>query len=80
MPDELKEKSKEDLPPPKPGGATRKVILSPATRGSLMFLAGLGLTIREALLSGPERPSLYILYAGMMGFPLVQNAFGKGGE
>lgn len=36
-----------------------------------MFLAGLGLTIREALLRGPERPSLYVLFAGMMGLPIV---------
>lgn len=49
----------------------RQLALSPTTRGSLMFLAGLGLTIREALNRGPERPSLYVLYAGMMGFPLV---------
>ena len=36
-----------------------------------MFLSGLVLTIREALLSGPERPSLYVLFAGMMGLPIV---------
>lgn len=36
-----------------------------------MFLTGLGLTVREALVSGPERPSLYVLYAGMMGLPFV---------
>ena len=36
-----------------------------------MFLSGLGLTIREALLRGPERPSLYVLFAGMMGLPII---------
>ena len=40
-----------------------------------MFFTGLGLTIREALTKGPERPSLYVLYAGMMGLPFV---WGKG--
>ncbi len=60
----------------KPSKAAR-FVLSPATRGTLMFLAGLGLTIREALVSGPERPSLYILYMGMMGFPLVQQPFAR---
>lgn len=49
----------------------RSAFLSPAARGSLMFLSGLGLTIREALAHGPERPSLYILFAGMMGLPIV---------
>lgn len=36
-----------------------------------MFLTGLVLTVHEALVSGPERPSLYILYAGMMGLPFM---------
>lgn len=36
-----------------------------------MFVAGLSLTVREALERGPERPSLYILFAGMMGLPIV---------
>lgn len=43
-----------------------------------MFLAGLGLTIREGLTAGPERPSLYVVYLGMMGLPLVSQSFGKG--
>jgi hypothetical protein len=49
----------------------RSAFLSPAARGSLMFLAGIGLTIKEALEHGPERPSLYVLFAGMMGLPIV---------
>lgn len=36
-----------------------------------MFLTGLALTVREAIVSGPERPSLYVLYAGMMGLPFI---------
>lgn len=48
---------------------------SSAMHGTLLFFAGLGLTIREAVLSGQERPSLYVLFAGMMGLPLV---WGKG--
>jgi hypothetical protein len=34
---------------------------------TLAFLGGLGMTIKEAFSHGPERPSLYVLYAGMMG-------------
>lgn len=33
---------------------------------SLAFLAGLVLTIREAFVGGPEHPSRYALWAGMM--------------
>lgn len=37
------------------------------TRDVVLLGVGLGLTIRESLTTGPERPSLYVLYAGMMG-------------
>lgn len=50
------------------------ILASKNTHGTLMFFAGLGLTIREALVGGAERPSLYILYAGMMGLPFVWGA------
>ncbi len=41
------------------------------TRDLVLFTAGLGLTIREGLTNGAERPSLYVLYAGMMGLGQV---------
>lgn len=44
---------------------------APATQRSLVFFTGLMLTVHEALGNGVERPSLYVLFAGMMGFPLV---------
>lgn len=48
---------------------------SKVTRDLVLFAAGLGLTIREGLIAGPERPSLYILYAGMMGLgPILRYA------
>ena len=48
---------------------------SKVTRDAVLFGAGLGLTIREGLTAGPERPSLYILYAGMMGLgPILRYA------
>lgn len=40
-------------------------------RGWVLFVTGLALTINEAVMHGPERPSLYVLFAGMMGLPLV---------
>lgn len=56
---------------PKSTSQLKQIALSASTRGTLMFLSGLGLTIREALIKGPERPSLYVLFAGMMGLPFV---------
>lgn len=49
----------------------QQIVLSSGLRGAVMFTTGLGLTIREALTKGPDRPSLYVLFAGMMGLPLV---------
>ncbi len=37
----------------------------------MLFSVGLGLTIYEGLTRGAERPSLYVLYAGMMGLGQV---------
>lgn len=40
-----------------------------------LFSGGLGLTVYEGVSRGPERPSLYILYAGMMGLgPVISYA------
>jgi len=45
------------------------------TRDAVLFGAGLGLIVREGLTSGPERPSLYILYGGMVGLgPILRYA------
>ncbi len=45
------------------------------TRDAVLFTVGVGLIIREAFSSGPERPSLYILYAGMVGLgPILRYA------
>ena len=39
-----------------------------------MFTTGLVLTIHEAFTQGTERSSLYVLFAGMMGLPLIWQA------
>jgi hypothetical protein len=39
-------------------------------RDTVLFLTGIGLIIYEAVLrSGTERPTLLVLYAGMVGLP-----------
>ena len=39
-------------------------------RDVILFLTGLGLIVNEAVLrEGPERPTLLVLYAGMVGLP-----------
>ena len=39
-------------------------------RDGALFLTGLGLIVHEAILrTGPERPTLLLLYAGMVGLP-----------
>ena len=45
-----------------------------AMRDGLLFFAGLGLTINEALRTASERPTLLLLYAAMMGFPFLLRA------
>lgn len=57
-----------------PGRRSRRVatgLASPRVQRTLVFFAGLALTVHESFRNGAERPSLYVLYAGMMGFPLV---------
>lgn len=45
------------------------------TRDLILCAVAVGLTIHESLGHGPERPSLYILYAGMMGLgPVMRYA------
>lgn len=44
-------------------------------RDGMLFLVGLGLIIHEAVLrTGPERPTLLLLYAGMVGLPAFLRA------
>jgi hypothetical protein len=39
-------------------------------RDGLLFLTGLGLIVNEAVIrNGPERPTLLLLYAAMVGLP-----------
>lgn len=39
-------------------------------RDVTLFVTGLGLIVHEAVLrEGPERPTLLVLYAGMVGLP-----------
>jgi hypothetical protein len=46
--------------------------ISAAWRDSILFLTGLSLIIFEAVVrTGPERYGLLMLYAGMVGLPLV---------
>lgn len=36
----------------------------------ILFVTGMGLIVNEAVLrEGPERPTLLVLYAGMVGLP-----------
>lgn len=50
----------------------RKRFWEKITRDLVMFGTGLLLVIHESVLrSGPERPTLLLLYAGMMGLPTV---------
>lgn len=44
-------------------------------RSTVLFLTGLGLTVHEAVIrAGPERPSLLVVYVGMMGLPAFLHA------
>jgi hypothetical protein len=49
------------------------------TRDLVLFMAGLALTINEAVFRrGPERPGLLVLFGAMMGLgPLLQAAAAK---
>lgn len=55
----------------------QKLVMSPGLRATLLFISGLGLTIRESLTNGVDRPSLYVLWGGMMGLSVLQ---GKGAK
>jgi hypothetical protein len=47
----------------------------PQWRDSSLFLTGLGLIVYEAVFrSGPERPTLLLLYAAMCGLPAFLKA------
>lgn len=62
-------------PPSAPPPPRRR--LPRITRDALLFGVGLMLTIHEAVLRNSEpRPSLLVLYAGMMGLPAVFQADG----
>lgn len=43
-------------------------------RDSILFAAGLGLIVHEAVRDGAERPTLLILYAAMIGLPAFLRA------
>jgi hypothetical protein len=44
-------------------------------RDALLFLTGLALIVNEAVIrSGPERPTLLLLYAAMVGLPAFLRA------
>jgi hypothetical protein len=44
-------------------------------RDAALFLTGLGLIVYEAVVrTGPERPTLLLLYAGMVGLPAFLRA------
>jgi hypothetical protein len=44
-------------------------------RDATLFLAGLGLAINEVVIrTGPERPTVLLLIAGMMGLPAFLKA------
>ena len=55
----------------------------PITRDIILFFAGLAGVLHETVLRSAERPTLLILFAAMMGLPIVLNADqrrnGKGG-
>lgn len=44
-------------------------------RDAVLFLTGIGLIVHEATIrTGPERPTLLLLYAGMVGLPAFLRA------
>lgn len=47
--------------------AARRRWWSKITQQLILFSVGVGLIVHEALRDGPERPSLLVLYAGMVG-------------
>lgn len=54
---------------------------SKITRDVILCATGVALTINESLRGGAERPSLYVLYAGMMGLgPILRFAESRSKE
>lgn len=45
-----------------------------SVREAILFLGGFALAVNEALRGGSERPSLYVLFAAMMGLPFTRAA------
>ena len=56
----------------------------PSSRGwrdAVLFLAGLGLAVNEVVIRvGPERPTVLLLIAGMMGLPAFLKADDKAND
>lgn len=52
-------------------GRARSIKIS---RDTILFVTGLCLTIFEAVFRAGDRPTLLLLYAGMMGLPFVLRA------
>jgi len=64
--------------PPTPPPVPRRRGWPKLSRDLVLFGVGIALTINEAVIrSAPPRPDLIVLYAAMMGSPLVINADAK---
>jgi len=50
------------------------------TRDTALFVAGLGLVIREAVFENADRPYLLMIFAGMMGLPVFLRKDEKNGK
>lgn len=46
----------------------------PLLRDIVLFVTGLAGVIHETLISNAERPTLLLLFAAMMGLPIILNA------
>ena len=57
-----------------------KAVTKKFTRDNITWFTGLVLVINEAARNGLERPSLLILYGGMIGLPSFRNRDEKGKE
>lgn len=52
-------------------GEKRKIQWPKVGRDTVLLLSGVALTVNEAVFrEGPERPTLLMLFAGMMGLPI----------
>lgn len=52
----------------------------PDLRDAVLFFVGLVLTVHEAFFVSTDRPDLLVLYAGMMGLPVVLYSKRNGGS